>query len=662
MTGARQIETACGKGNARQALRRSCVRLRRDDGGNTLGIAAISLVLLLAAVGAGVDMSRAYMTKTNLQAACDSGVLAGRRALSKTGTYGTDEKAKASKMFNFNMHASQTQSKNVSFETVSHDDGSVTGTASATMPTAIMSLFDLGDMTLNVDCSAELQMASADVMFVLDVTGSMAGTKIQGLRDAVREFHKTVAAAVINKDETVIRYGFVPYSMTVNASALTAANVPEGWVQMPASWFADQTLYQTRVAVFDTTYYRANSPTAGGTTEETYGSAISSSNCTNYGKNTYPSGSGGTPVAGGGPAPTATTSTAYSYKSWTKTGKSGNTDIGTCKRNKQVTTTTYNPTPVYQFSKWRHKAATVDTSGLVVNGSRQLIKTLATTNYVPTQGEYDMRALAKLYNTADTSLPAPSSYAWSGCLEERATVVNYAMNPVPDGAKDLNINEQPVDADNGTKWKPYWGTMEYNRGTTATVDGGSYSSLTEYCPAPMREFTEVDTHDATTVPSWLDTYLNNLVAVGGTYHDIGMIWGARLASTRGMFAENVLDGDRNSVSRHVIFMTDGVMEPSSGSYNAYGIEDIDHRIAPSGSGSGANSVLSNYHTNRFLAACQKAKEEGYTIWVISFGTAITTAMKTCSSGERAYFASNTTELKNAFRYIAGQVADLRINK
>jgi hypothetical protein len=152
------------------------------------------------------------------------------------------------------------------------------------------------------------------------------------------------------------------------------------------------------------------------------------------------------------------------------------------------------------------------------------------------------------------------------------------------------------------------------------------------------------------------------VAVGSTYHDIGMIWGARLASTRGTFSENVLDGDRNSVSRHILFMTDGVMEPGSSAYNAYGIEDLDHRIAPDGAGSGANSTLANYHTKRFLAACQKAKEEGYTVWVVSFGTAITTAMKTCSSGERAYFASDSTELKSAFRYIAGQVADLRINK
>ncbi len=640
MNGARQIDTACGGGHARQALHRFCARLRRDQRGNTLAIAAISLVLLLAAVGGGVDMSRAYMTKTNLQAACDSGVLAGRRALSKTGTYGADEKAKASKMFNFNMHAAQTQSKNVSFETESHDDGSVTGTASATMPMTIMAIFDKGDITLNVDCSAELQMASADVMFVLDVTGSMAGTKIQGLRDAVREFHKTVAEAVINKDETVIRYGFVPYSMTVNASGLVSSGA------MPADWFADHTKYQTKVAVFDTTTFRVASSSPVNSEESTTAYSKKSS-CQSWG-NDQGSSTTGTP-------PSQTVTTTYAYKSWS----SGS---NTCKRTKTVTTKTYNPTPVYGFTKWRWKPATLETIGLIEDGSLSLIRSLSASDYVAASGAYDMRALAKLHGSADTNLPTPTSHSWNGCIEERQTVVNYAMNPVPDGALDLNINDAPTTGQDNTKWKAYWAAAIYSRSSDAESDSGSSGNPTERCPAPMRQFEKVDTHDPTVTPDWLDTYLNSLQALGNTYHDIGMIWGARLASTRGMFAENVLEGDRNSVSRHILFMTDGVMEPSSSGYNAYGIEDLDHRIAPSGSGSGANSVLSNYHTNRFLAACQKAKEEGYTIWVISFGTAITTAMKTCSSGERAYFASNTTELKNAFRYIAGQVADLRINK
>ena len=296
MNGAKGFRKALSAGG----LRRFAARLRADTAGNVIAISAIAVLMLLAAVGGAVDISRAYVTKTNLQAACDSGVLAGRRALSKTGDYGAAEKATARKMFDFNLRQEETDASGIVFESQADDTGSVTGRASATMPLTIMQIFDATDVYLGVECSAELQMASADVMFVLDVTGSMAGTKIQGLRDAVREFHATVANAVIDKDKTVIRYGFVPYSQTVNAKGLLASGA------MDPAWFTDQTLYQSRVAVFETPYdvYTEKAPVTGPTETETYGSAISSSNCTKYGSNTYPTSSGKNPVAAGGPAPT----------------------------------------------------------------------------------------------------------------------------------------------------------------------------------------------------------------------------------------------------------------------------------------------------------------------------------------------------------------------
>ncbi|QZP07756.1 pilus assembly protein TadG-related protein [Caenibius sp. WL] len=635
------MNRAAGFSSGCANVRRCAANLLRHEAGNTLAVVAFAVLMLLAAVGGGVDMSRAYMVKTNLQSACDAGVLAGRKALSRTGDYGSAEQEKADKMFAFNFRKSAAQSHDVTFTSEAHEDGSVTGTATATMPTTIMAVFKFSDMDLRAECSAELQMASADVMFVLDVTGSMAGTKIQGLRDAVRDFHTTVARAVIDKDRTVIRYGFVPYSMTVNASGLVASGA------LPTGAFADNTPYQTRVAYFNTVHYLPNEGTAVRGKEE-LAPSVSKSECNDWIASTS---------EGGGPAPKDRTKTTYvKGQDWSKTGTRGSgknkVDIGTCYRIPMVTTTTY--TTVYKFTQWLYKQTMIDTTG-VVPGGRSLITSLSSNDnyYVAERGEYDMRALAKLHGTANTNLPAPTTYAWNGCIEERQTVVDLAMNPVPDGALDLDINSAPIADNDNTKWKPYWGIVEYNRsGTRAT----------ERCPAPMRQFQEVDTRTPDTVPEWLDTYLNSLTAVGNTYHDIGMIWGARLASTRGMFAANVLEGNRTSVSRHIIFMTDGQMEPSSSGYNAYGIEDLDRRIAPSGSGSGANSTLATYHTNRFLAACRAAREEGYTIWVISFGTSITNAMRTCASADRAYQATNTTELRNAFRYIAGQVADLRLKR
>ena len=154
-----------------------------------------------------------------------------------------------------------------------------------------------------------------------------------------------------------------------------------------------------------------------------------------------------------------------------------------------------------------------------------------------------------------------------------------------------------------------------------------------------------------------------LYAWGGTYHDIGMIWGARLANPNGIMSSNVNSGNLTSVSRHIIFLTDGQMAPDcQGLYSAYGHEYLDNRVMPAyGSwGNACNAQLTTYHNGRFLAACQRAKDMGYTVWVIGFGQSLTTEMTACASAGRSYYASDSATLQTTFRTIASQVADLRL--
>ena len=94
-------------------------------------------------------------------------------------------------------------------------------------------------------------------------------------------------------------------------------------------------------------------------------------------------------------------------------------------------------------------------------------------------------------------------------------------------------------------------------------------------------------------------------------------------------------------------------------YNAYGIENISNRVAPKGS---STSTVTSRHNARFLAACELVKAQGTTIWVIAFGTSLTNNMKTCSSSGRAYQSNDTDELKKTFKFIASQVANLRLGQ
>jgi len=632
------------------------VRLGRDTAGNTLGIALATIMLLVSLAGSGTDMARAYMTKTSLQNACDAGVLAGRKAMAATGTYSTAETAKAQKMFDFNFNALATNSTSIVFNTSSDGLVAVSGTAAATMPTAMMGMFGYNTINLTVECSAELQMASADVMFVLDTTGSMAGSRIIGLRQAVRDFYSTVAAAVTDKTNTRIRFGFVPYSATVNVSGLVASG------ELPIDYFADTQPFETALANFNTPV-NVPSPGTPVPTTQTYGSNITSAQCTSYGTNSWPT-SGGNPVSGGGPIPAATTSTSYSWRSWTLVSGSGSSALGTCQRNVSTTTTTYETR--FQFTNWTFQAATVDVTAFKGMGDVPVVTNIAATATVPTAGTYDMPTLAAMNGTPGVTGLTTANARWNGCIEERATVQNLAMSPVPSGATDLNIDMVPTD--DATRWKLYVEGVQWYRGTstaasrTITSLAGDTEQQFSMCPpASAMLFTEVDTNAPTVVPAWLETYLNSLVASGNTYHDIGMIWGARLGSTTGMFEDNVnADTDRYpSTGRHIIFMTDGDMVPYRFGYSAYGTERYSARVAPLGTN---DSWLTTYHNNRYVAACTRAKNLGYTVWVIGFGTELNAQMTSCATAGRAYFAADTTALNNTFRFIAGQVADLRINK
>lgn len=642
-------------------------RLLRNDAGNTLIITAFLLFPMIAMIGSGIDMSRAYMVKTRLQAACDSGVLAGRRAMSD-GDYSTAAEAKANTMFNFNFPAEDLAVDAVVFDTQAGDGGQVVGTATGTLPTLVMHMFNFEDFDLAVDCSAELQIANADIMFVLDTTGSMldcadgsacngnASSKIQGLRDAVIDFHETISEAVTADADTRIRYGFVPYSSATNVSGLMASNL------FPTSYLANNQAYQTRLALYDTPIYTVTSTTnVGAATKQAYNNgntSITAGQCTAYATNNYPS-SGNNPVIISGSKPGTVRERTYSNPEHGYSGapdSSGNSR--SCRRTYQDRDVTY-ASGGFSHTGWRFIQDTLSISDLK-DGTATIATGTAGT--VTTAGYYDPVELLTAPGAAGI---IQTTSTWGGCIEERATVNQLDMSPVPVGATDLDINSAPNSE--ATRWKPIWDDVAYYRGTSyptvrnTTGTSSPYNSFDANCPSPMREFVTVDT-TSVIPPSWLTTYLTNLVAVGNTYHDIGMIWGGRLGSPRGIMAANVENGEVDSVSRHVIFMTDGQMAPSRQTYSSYGFELHDNRVAPSGTSNSSSTPLIPYHNARFLAACDAVKAEGYTVWVVGFGTTLTTELTQCSSDGRAYYASNTAALLTAFTFIASQIADLRLNQ
>jgi hypothetical protein len=156
-----------------------------------------------------------------------------------------------------------------------------------------------------------------------------------------------------------------------------------------------------------------------------------------------------------------------------------------------------------------------------------------------------------------------------------------------------------------------------------------------------------------------NTYIQALPAMGNTYHDAGMTWGARLLSPDGIFAdENQVAPNGRPIQRHLIFMTDGEMVTGRDNLSFQGHETTMQRV-----GSTGNSDGNSRHTNRFLQLCAMMKAKNVTLWTIDFDTTQTASLVTCASGaDKAFTAANAAALNTQFQAIARQIARLRIHE
>ncbi len=685
-------------------------QLRRNQAGNTLAIVAAAIIPLLGLVGGGIDMSRLYLTKARLQQACDAGSLAGRKQMGSGSWSASNNKAEkvAKELFDANFGTNPYGTSNTSYS-FSESSGKVTGTASVVVPMTIMKVFGQNSKTINVTCDAEMRIPNTDVMFVLDTTGSMDDIisgdtikKIDGLKKAVKCFYEALAKVDIdnvdcgstpsggNSSTVQLRFGFVPYAVNVNVGKL-----------LKNEWMADSANYQTRVPQFTTQNVQNGYNDDG--TPSLYGTPTTSNN--QYGSwQTYGSTYSGitqSSCAGKVPADTSSPSSAegsaynqtswtsgssqviqwytdqnysgykYTY-SWSRTG-GRNSTTGNCTVQSQTwtykLTRTYRKTnsPHYEaqsvFSGWKYKQAPLNVSSLKAGGSN--------------------------WNSSVT-LPigangTDASVAWNGCIEERKTWQNTDgdpsndYDPIPASAWDMDIDMVPTtDAD--TRWKPMlpdavWGRVDSSLNKTqseVTITGTWYSSWwttygindmprnrddPAYCPRPARKLTIYKTSSEVTD---FKNYVDALTPDGNTYHDIGLIWGARLMSPTGLFAsENAFTPNGGTIERHMIFMTDGASVASNTNYTAYGVPWWDRRQATSTD----NGVLKSTIDARLTALCSAIKNKNITLWVIYYGAAGSddyNRLNACASSGRFYNATNSTQLIDKFKAIASEISQLRL--
>ncbi|WP_052507789.1 TadE/TadG family type IV pilus assembly protein [Sphingomonas hengshuiensis] len=594
-------------------------RLARDKRGNTLALMVMALIPLIALVGSSVDTARLYVVKVRLQQACDAGVLAGRKFMvsSTSTTLDDNAAAKAQNFFAANFQSGMFASTGALFTPRKTTDSQVAGTAVATVPMTLTGMMGFDPVQLTVTCEARFDIADVDVMFVLDTTGSMAyaasdtsysgqtvysytrsdGTtgyytteksnaRIKALRTAVLNFYDTLAATA--DSTTKIRYGFVPYTSTVNVGKI-----------IPSSFLNIGTYaYSTRRA------YEAN-----------YGSSSSTvySNTTQATCNAY---AGRNPTSGYD----SNSRAVYKTVSWNSSTKK-------CTVTSQTVQL-----------MWTFGSIDTDVSQYVLGGW-----------------------------VTDPSKIDGTTSKWQGCIEERDTTASasFSQSSLP-GDLDPNL---PATND-ATKWRPMWPDQIYERPNTSstnvtnsTAQGSNYENVGSAAKLKLgyvscgKEAQRLAVMTRDEVSSFLND--PDFRPMGGTYHDVGMIWGTRFLSPNGPFAADTAAWPgRKTPIRHLVFMTDGEMSPSLEIYGLYGLEKTDRRVTGTDT-----STQTARHNARFVAECEAAKNLNITVWVIAFGQSLTTEMTQCaSSSGNAFTASSDTALDTAFQTIASRVAMLRISK
>lgn len=333
----------------------------------------------------------------------------------------------------------------------------------------------------------------------------------------------------------------------------------------------------------------------------------------------------------------------------------------------------------YERVTWTYRRVDdIDVSGLKAGGS------LWNDKIVMQLSDKDSNniTLSGSNTSAKIKLLASRDVKWDGCIEERDTFknvdgdpsndwVNYPTSPAD--AYDMDIDRIPDKNDPRTQWRPILHNIAWTRakdGANTLEDTASGSGpANNSCLTASRKLTRYDGRDGQQTAQDFSNYVGSIVDHNNTYHDIGLLWGARLMSPTGIFAsENATTPGGAQIARHMIFMTDGATANTYNNYASYGLEWWDRRQVDPGTltNSQYQTLLVSNNNARSNALCTAIKNKNITLWVIYYGTSDTatkTRLTNCATSPTYFFeAKNTTTLIAKFREIADKISNLRLTE
>lgn len=206
---------------------RALRRFAADRRGNTALIFALSAFPLLLAMGVAVDTSRTVHHRTKLANALDAAGLA-------AGASFYESEAELEEIARHYLKANLGEE----IYALTHDlQVSRTGetlhvAVEMDVPTLFMRLVDIDSTALKVDADIVRENKKLEVALVLDNTGSMAGSKIESLREASKDLVEILFGD--EREHPLLRVAIVPYVTAVN---IRGAGYKDSWID----WYAEST-------------------------------------------------------------------------------------------------------------------------------------------------------------------------------------------------------------------------------------------------------------------------------------------------------------------------------------------------------------------------------------------------------------------------------------
>ncbi len=179
----------------------------------SLPMVALILLPVLGFIGLSVDAGRGYMIKSRLGDALDAAALAGAQVVHDQDKFDHD----VDMFFYANFPMGFLGADPVLIKpTVDADTPTITLSATATVNTTFTRFLGYETMTVGSSTEVTRLTSSMDVVIAIDMSGSMAGSKLSSAKDAAEELVEILFGSESTKD--FLQIGLVPWNGKVNVS------------------------------------------------------------------------------------------------------------------------------------------------------------------------------------------------------------------------------------------------------------------------------------------------------------------------------------------------------------------------------------------------------------------------------------------------------------